>query len=131
MGNAEAAKSAYEAFNKGDLETLKEGFAEDCEWQTSVELPLGGLIRGRDAIMANFAQIPNYWSSFSVEASEFIDAGEKVIVSGTQRATGEGRELRGSLPAPDGVPRWQGGAWRVRGRQRQGAEGARLAAGRS
>ena len=96
MGNAEAAKSAYEAFNKGDLETLKEGFAEDCEWQTSDELPLGGLTRGRDAIMANFAQLPNYWSSFSVEASEFIDAGEKVIVSGTQRATGKG----GSFEAP-------------------------------
>jgi hypothetical protein len=25
MGNAESAKDAYEAFSKGDLETLKEG----------------------------------------------------------------------------------------------------------
>ena len=50
MGSAEAAKSAYEAFSKGDLETLKEGFAEEAEWQTSDELPLGGVTRGRDAI---------------------------------------------------------------------------------
>jgi uncharacterized protein len=96
MGNAEAAKGAYEAFSKGDLETLKEGFAEDAEWQTSDELPLGGITRGRDAIIENFAQIPNYWSSFSVEPSEFIEAGDKVIVSGTQRATGKG----GSFEAP-------------------------------
>ena len=96
MGNADAAKSAYESFNQGDLETLKEGFAEDAEWQTSDELPLGGITRGRDAIIENFAQIPNYWSSFSVEPSEFIEAGDKVIVSGTQRATGKG----GSFEAP-------------------------------
>ena len=54
MGNTDAAKSAYESFNQGDLETLKEGFAEDAEWQTSDELPLGGVTRGRDVIMENF-----------------------------------------------------------------------------
>ena len=96
MGNAEAAKGAYEAFGSGDLETLKAGFAEDAEWQTSDELPLGGVTRGRDAIMESFAQIPNYWSNFSVEASEFIDAGDKVVVKGTQRASGKG----GSFEAP-------------------------------
>jgi len=52
--------------------------------------------KGRDDVLANFAQIPNYWSSFSVEPSEFIEAGDKVIVSGTQRATGKG----GSFEAP-------------------------------
>ena len=96
MGQADAAKGAYAAFGSGDLETLKEGFAEDAEWQTSDELPLGGVTRGRDAIMENFAQIPEYWSSFSVEPSEFIEAGDKVVVRGTQRATGKG----GSFEAP-------------------------------
>ena len=96
MGNVDTARSAYEAFSSADLEALKEGFAEDAEWQTSDELPLGGVTRGRDAIMDNFAQIGNYWSSFSVEPSEFIDAGDKVIVRGTQRATGKG----GSFEAP-------------------------------
>ena len=96
MGNAEVAKNAYEAFSTGNLQTLKEGFAEDAEWQTSDELPLGGVTRGRDAIMENFAQLPNQWSSFSVEPSEFIEAGDKVIIRGTQRATGKG----GSFEAP-------------------------------
>jgi uncharacterized protein len=96
MGNAEAAKDAYGAFGSGDLETLKAGFADDAEWVTSDELPLGGVASGVDAIMGNFAQIPNYWSSFSVEPSEFIEAGDKVIVRGTQRGTGKG----GSFEAP-------------------------------
>lgn len=86
MSNVDTARAAYEAFGRGDLAALQADFAEDAVWYTSEELPLGGETRGRDAIMANFAQIPNYWSSFSVDPEEFIDAGEYVIVRGTQRA---------------------------------------------
>jgi len=96
MSNVNSARTAYEAFGRGDLETLKENFAEDAVWVTSDELPLGGETRGRDAILANFAQIPNYWSSFSVEPSEFIDGGEYVIALGTQRAGND----KGSFESP-------------------------------
>jgi uncharacterized protein len=46
--------------------------------------------------MENFAQIPNYWSEFSVEPDQFIDGGDDVVVHGTQHAKGEG----GSFDAP-------------------------------
>ena len=46
--------------------------------------------------MGNFAQIPNYWDAFSVEPEEFIDAGEYVVVRGTQRASND----NGSFEAP-------------------------------
>jgi len=96
MSNVDTARSAYDAFGRGDLGALQELFAEDAVWVTSDELPLGGEVRGRDAIMGNFAQIPNYWDSFSVEPDEFIDAGDYVVVRGTQRASNE----RGSFEAP-------------------------------
>ena len=96
MSNVDTARDAYDAFGRGDLEALSENFAEDAVWVTSDELPLGGETRGRDAILANFAQIPNYWSSFSVEPEEFIDAGEWVVVRGTQRAAND----NGSFEAP-------------------------------
>jgi len=96
MSNVDTARSAYEAFGRGDLETLGEQFAEDAVWVTSDELPLGGEVKGRDQILANFAQIPNYWTSFSVEAEEFIDAGDWVVVRGTQRAGND----NGSFEAP-------------------------------
>jgi ketosteroid isomerase-like protein len=96
MSNIDSAKAAYDAFGRGDLEGLKENFAEDAVWVTSDELPLGGEVRGRDQILGNFAQIPNYWTSFSVEAEEFIDAGDKVVVRGTQRAAND----KGSFEAP-------------------------------
>jgi hypothetical protein len=96
MSNIDTARSAYEAFGRGDLAALQEDFAEDAVWVTSDELPLGGVVEGRDAIMGNFAQIPNYWTSFGVEPEEFIDAGEYVVVRGTQRAGND----KGSFEAP-------------------------------
>jgi len=96
MSNVDTARTAYEAFGRGDLEALQADFAEDAVWYTSEELPLGGETQGRDAVMANFAQIPSYWSSFSVEPSEFLDAGDTVVVLGTQRATND----KGSFESP-------------------------------
>lgn len=96
MSNVDTARSAYEAFGRGDLPALQESFAEDGVWVTSDELPLGGEVRGRDQILANFAQIPNYWTSFSVEPEEFIDAGDYVVVRGTQRAAND----KGSFESP-------------------------------
>jgi ketosteroid isomerase-like protein len=96
MSNVDTARSAYEAFGRGDLEAVKELLAEDSVWVTSDELPLGGETHGREEIIESFAQIPNYWSSFSVEPEEFIDAGDYVVVRGMQRLGNE----QGSAEAP-------------------------------
>jgi ketosteroid isomerase-like protein len=96
MSNVDTARSAYEAFGRGDLVALQDSFAEDGVWVTSDELPLGGEVHGRDQILANFAQIPNNWTSFSVEPEEFIDAGDYVVIRGTQRAGND----KGSFEAP-------------------------------
>lgn len=96
MSNVDTARSAYQAFAQGDAATLQDSLAEDAVWITSDELPLGGATEGRDAIMGNFAQIPNYWKEFSVEPEEFIDAGDYVVVRGTEHAASD----KGSLDAP-------------------------------
>jgi uncharacterized protein len=97
MSNVDTARSAYEAFGRGDLAALQGDFADDAVWVTSDELPLGGETSGRDAIMANFAQIPNYWSSFSVEPGEFVDGGDTVVVLGTQRAGNDKGDFESSF----------------------------------
>jgi ketosteroid isomerase-like protein len=96
LSNVDTARAAYDAFNSGDMDALREMFNEDAEWVTSDELPTGGRASGRDAIMDNFAQLPNYWSEFRVDPDQFIDGGDDVVVHGTQRATGDG----GSFEAP-------------------------------
>ena len=96
MSNVDTAKAAYDAFGKGDMETLKAMFADDATWLSSDELPAGGLTEGPDAIIAGFGEIPNYWTSFSVVPEEFIDAGDWVIVRGRQTAGND----KGSFEAP-------------------------------
>jgi ketosteroid isomerase-like protein len=93
MSNVDTARTAYDAFNSGDMETLQGQFAENAEWITSDELPVGGHVSGRDAIMENFGQLPNYWSEFKVDPEQFIDGGDDVVIVGTQRATGEGGSM--------------------------------------
>ena len=87
--NVDTAKAIYEAFGKGDMEALKELFAEDAEWVSSEELPGGGTIKGRDAIIAGFGEVAGSWAQFSVEPAQYIDGGDGVTVRGTQRATGK------------------------------------------
>jgi uncharacterized protein len=96
MSNVDNARAAYDAFGSGDTAALQDGMAENAVWVTSDELPLGGSVEGRDQIIGNFAQIPNYWSEFTVKADEFIDANDYVIVRGTQHAA----NAKGSMDAP-------------------------------
>lgn len=90
LENVELVRDAYGAFMRGDLHALGEYFADEAEWETPDSLPLGGLTQGRDAILENFARIPQLWSEFSVAPDEYIDAGEHVLVRGVQHATGPG-----------------------------------------
>jgi ketosteroid isomerase-like protein len=85
--DVETIKTAYEAFGRGDLEGAAQGFTDDVEWWSSPEVPEGGTITGKDAVIESWSNIPNYFSEFAAEPREIVDAGEKVFVLGTQRAT--------------------------------------------
>jgi uncharacterized protein len=88
--NVEVVRTAYEAFRSGDLEGVGKYFAEDVEWESPDTLPTGGVVRGRDAVLGNFAELPKHWSKFSVDPDEYIDAGDHVVVRGVQSVTGPG-----------------------------------------
>lgn len=88
--NVEVARAAYEAFRSGDLEGVGKYFADDVVWESPDTLPTGGVFRGRDAVLANFAELSKYWSKFSVDPDEYIDAGDHVVVRGVQSVTGPG-----------------------------------------
>lgn len=87
MSNVDDAKAAYDAFANGDMETLRGFYADDAEWWTSDETPLGGLVSGADEIIATFGRVGEFWSEFSVEPDEFIDGGDTVVALGTIRGT--------------------------------------------
>jgi len=51
-GNAVIVRRGYEAFNRGDLETLIELFGDDVSWHTPGRSPLAGDVVGREAVFA-------------------------------------------------------------------------------
>jgi ketosteroid isomerase-like protein len=80
-------QAGYQAFGSGDLEGATRDFADDVQWSTSDEVPNGGTTTGKQALIESWQRIPDYWSEFGVVPDEFIDAGDKVIVLGTQTGT--------------------------------------------
>jgi uncharacterized protein len=85
MSNVDTARSAHEAFSRGDLAALKESYTEDAVSYSSDELRPGGEVHGRDAIIEMMGQLPDHWTTVSVEPSQYIDGGEYVVVLGTVR----------------------------------------------
>jgi ketosteroid isomerase-like protein len=51
MSNVDTARSAHQAFSRGDLAAVKEAYAEDAVWHSSDEVRPGGEVHGRDAII--------------------------------------------------------------------------------
>ncbi len=84
MSNVDTAKAAYKAFNTGDLPTMKETWADGIEWWSSDAAQPGGPRHGVDSVMQMIMEVPQHWSSASIDTEQFIDAGDIVVVTGVQ-----------------------------------------------
>src|SRR5947209_11730063 len=78
--NSEAIRRAYEAFNKGDVETLREMLAEDIVWHVPGRSSLAGTYRGRDATLAYFGRMDELTEgSYHAELGDVVGNGELVV----------------------------------------------------
>ncbi len=75
---------AYEAFNRGDIESAVQAFDPQIEWHELEGNPQApGIFRGTDAVVNDvFATIPENWEEFQADPHDFIDADEHIIVLG-------------------------------------------------
>ena len=55
-GNAAIVRRGYEAFSRGDLQTLSELFGDNVSWHTPGRSPLAGDVVGRDAVFARLGR---------------------------------------------------------------------------
>ncbi len=55
--NLERARKGYEAFGKGDMETVSELMDDGIVWHVSGDNPLSGDYEGKDAIMGYFGRL--------------------------------------------------------------------------
>jgi ketosteroid isomerase-like protein len=95
--NVERARETYEQFARGDFTSFAD-WSDDFEFVTSPELPDAGTYRGEDARRWASAWV-NSFEGLTMEATEILDAGNKVVVGILQRG-----RFRGSETATEG--RW-------------------------
>lgn len=100
MTDLDLVCASYEAFERGDREGALAAFAEDVVWEQAQGLPHGGVYHGLDAVRRNvFDPLDrDWWSVFDAVPSEFLDAGDDIIVLG--RYTGTARETGRVLDVP-------------------------------
>lgn len=97
MTNLEILKDGYAKFAKGDIEGAVANWAPDIEWNECVSFPFvknDGKYVGPQAIIEGvFAQIPVYYDNFSIEITDFVDGGDKLVMvgfyTGVYKSTGK------------------------------------------
>jgi uncharacterized protein len=88
----EIVKRSYVAFARGDLDGVVADLHPDIEWQQAQGLPHGGVYHGVDAVRRNIFEPldAEWWAEFAAEPSEFLDAGDDVVVLGRYLGTAKG-----------------------------------------
>ena len=94
--NLTAVRGLYDAFNRGDFDTLEQGFNKGLMWnEPDNSLYAGGNpYRGFEAVRnAVFDPIGRDFDGYKVDLEQLIDGGEYIIGTGryrgTARATGK------------------------------------------
>jgi ketosteroid isomerase-like protein len=83
--DVQTVRKSYEAFNRGDIPAVVASYQQDIEW---IEPGGGGApsgtFHGVDEVQQMvFGKVPeNFGENFQVEADDFSDEGDKVIVHG-------------------------------------------------
>jgi ketosteroid isomerase-like protein len=78
--NVETVRGAADAFNRRDVDAWLAHFDPDIVWYALSDEPDPGPFHGRDAVRAMATRWMDVLSDFRMEAREFIDAGEYVLM---------------------------------------------------
>ena len=97
MSNLENLKKGYQLFKDQDIVNVLALFDDNIVWEQCFLFPFvkgDGKYVGKQAIVENiFANIPQYYDNFSIEISDFVDGGDKIVMvghyTGTWKATGK------------------------------------------
>jgi ketosteroid isomerase-like protein len=91
--NVELVKAAFEAWNGGDMDALRDPYDPDVIMRQPEGWPEPGPEVGREAVMHQLGQERETWDADALEAiSDFIDAADRVVVRFIWRGAGHGPE---------------------------------------
>jgi len=90
----EIVRASFEAWNARDIDRFRELYHPDAVLQMASDWPEPGPYFGRDAVMREFEQLREAWDADTIEAiSDFIDAGDRVVLRVAWRGVGRGPEI--------------------------------------
>jgi ketosteroid isomerase-like protein len=93
--NVETVKEFTRLFEKGDRDKWREYFDPDVVWDTSTSsMPSAGVYRGHEGMERFFRDWLGTWRDFEISTSEYLDAGDSVVIVFHQRGTGRGSGIR-------------------------------------
>ena len=104
-------RTAYEAFNRGDIPAVLEAFNPQIEWHEpgGGRAPQGTFSGAESVANDVFAKVPENFDEFEAQPDAFIDAGEHLVVAGTFRGKSKaGRQMQaryGGGPLGQGLER--------------------------
>lgn len=79
--NAELIQSGYEAFSKGDMDTVAKVFADDIRWNIGGHNILSGTYNGQEEVFAFFGKLMEQTGgSFSLEIHDLLASDDHVVV---------------------------------------------------
>ena len=92
--NVEIMRAGIEAWNAKDWDALRAFYDPDVVLRGTKEWPEQGPFLGLEAVMRQFTQMREPWDADTLEPiSDFIDAGDRVVVRLRWRGAGHGPEL--------------------------------------
>jgi hypothetical protein len=86
--NVELARRGIEALNRRDFEAIAEGMDPLIEWNDERELPGAASHHGVEVVMRRLRAVLGEWADFRIEAQEFVDAGDNVVITSRVSAKG-------------------------------------------
>jgi len=87
-------RRGYEAFNAGDMDTLRELFTEDAVWRVGGNGALSGVKQGRDAILAYLGELGSRSNGTVKVDLEDVAAGDRYVFGvQSNHAERDGRSL--------------------------------------
>jgi ketosteroid isomerase-like protein len=92
--NEELVRRGFDAFARGDVDTLRELFDQDAVWHAPGRSSLAGDHQGVDAILGFFARTMEVTGgTFRVELHDVVANDEHAVAIYVERAQREGRTL--------------------------------------
>jgi|SRR5215203_5175939 len=88
--NVEIVRRAYEAANRGDLDSANLHVHREIEFHTYAQSPEAGVYRCKEAVQRYNQGLFERFESIRFEIEELVDAGDRVVVVSTQHAQPKG-----------------------------------------